>query len=211
MCVEGDKKGATRNIWLGSLGQRCPFLRHLSELISKVFLRNGTSKSNGWEMIMYCGSKHCEKVDFASCCVTYALISALYSHFSLTTLTDGAHGRGKAESQVCLWAVATTHGSGRRAPLFAVETGFDYNRVPNKLSYEKKHDCAGSEWRIMWFLQVCPLGARLDLFWHVLQGRVLVFTEMVHPTGHIYNMHVACRNVYDSLLNIIMAQFVSMN
>lgn len=67
---------------------------------------------------MYCGSKHCEKVDFASCCVTYALISALYSHFSLTTLTDGAHGRGKAESQVCLWAVATTHGSGRRAPLW---------------------------------------------------------------------------------------------
>lgn len=32
-----------------------------------------------------------------------------------------------------------------------------------------------------------------------------------HPTGHIYNMHEACRNVYDSLLNIIMAQFVSMN
>lgn len=70
-------------------------------------------------------------------------LSFQLSHFSLTTLKDGAHGRGKAESQVCLWAVATTHGSGWRAPLFAAETGSDYNRFPNKLSYEEKHDCAG--------------------------------------------------------------------
>lgn len=33
----------------------------------------------------------------------------------------------------------------------------------------------------------------------------------VHPTRHIHHLHPACRNVYDTLLNIVMARCVSMN
>lgn len=102
------------------------------------------------------------------------------------------------------------HGSGRRASLFAGETGSDYNCVRNKLSYEKTQlwGVKGADYVI---LTGVPARGEVRPVLACVAGSCPCVYGLVHPTGHIYNMHVACKNVYDSLLNIIMAQFVSMN
>lgn len=56
----------------------------------------------------------------------------------------------------------------------------------------------------------CMEGGARSVFACAAGSCPCVYTP-VHPTRHIYNIHAACRNVYDSLLNIIMGQFVSMN
>lgn len=154
-----------------------------------------------------------EKVDFTSYCLTYSFISTFCSHFFLYSLQLGHSEHmdgGELRVRCAFEAVAMSHGSGRRAPLFAGETGSDYNCGLNKLSYEKSGLCRvkGADYVI---LTGVPARGEVRPVLACVAGSCPCVYRLVHPTGHIYNMHVACKNVYDSLLNIIMAQFVSMN
>lgn len=103
-----------------------------------------------------------------------------------------------------------SHGSVRRPPLFAGETGPDYKCVLSKLSYEKTR--LRRVKRVDYVIRTgVPAWGQVRPVLACVAGSCPCVYALVRPTGHIYNMHVACKNVYGGLLNIIMAQFVSMN